>query len=174
MLRLSRLLTRVLPLLMLAASPSPAQEGELLWRQQFGGPQSDEAYGVYTDGRSIYTGGIAYQPSGFPGVNGFLRKYDRQGRLLWERQFGESMRTTRVQALAGDKSGIYVAGYAAGDALLRKYSEDGQLLWSRTIASSVSAVSRGSARRCACGLLPVMSPISTSRTQRPARWPARW
>lgn len=146
MFRLTERILQGVPLAILCAIPLAAEEGELLWSRQFGGLQTDEAYGVYTDGRSIYAGGIAYQQTGFPGVNGFLRKYDRAGRLLWERQFGEAMRTTRVQAVTGDQTGIYVAGYGQGGAFLRKFSEDGQLLWSRTIASASGSVQvRGAA-----------------------------
>ena len=130
------------------------------WTHQFGTEGFDDATGVVADASGIYVTG---DTSGtFPGeVNagggdGYVRKYDGSGNVLWTHEFGTDANDGAF-AIAVDLSGVYVAGLAAGtfpgqtksgapgsaDAFLQKYDTSGQLLWTRQFGASRDAVAYG-------------------------------
>lgn len=74
----------------------------------------------------------------------FLRKYDPQGKLVWERlrtfdDFGGAKDGSIAQpsdvGIAEDGS-LYVAGHGEGDFVLTKYGRAGRTLWQRTVPGS--------------------------------------
>lgn len=67
--------------------------GNLVWAKQFGGPESDELWGLTTDGQDIYVSGFFSSGSSFilnnqtfesQGLNDiFIAKLDQNGNFLW-------------------------------------------------------------------------------------------
>jgi hypothetical protein len=72
------------------------------------------------------------------GSDAFVCKYDKNGGLLWLREFGSAPYGDAAHGVAVDATGVYVIGdgYATVDgvwqAFVRKYDHDGNLLWHRT------------------------------------------
>lgn len=156
---------------LLGGSAAPAGAQVIQWISQFGGAQSDFATGIVRgkdDSRYVVgftTGALPGQQS-FGGTDAFIRKYDPQGNVAWDRQFGTlgpngEPRTDMALAVAlsteddGDFEGIYVAGFVGGtlpgqqsaggnDAFVRKYNPAGVEIWTRQFGTSehdeVSAV----------------------------------
>jgi len=123
--------------------------GNEVWTRQFGTANPDEALGAAVDATGFYVGGktagaLPGQTSGSLGQDdAFLRKYDFNGNEVWTRQFGTSS-GDRGQAVAGDASGVYIAGETGGplvslaagtDAFVRKYDSTGNVVWTRQISS---------------------------------------
>ena len=130
------------------ASTARAQAPIVLedWVDQFGSVPSavDIAEAIDANG-SMYVGG--YVNAALPGEtheggnDGFIRKYDSDGVVLWTDQFGTSF-SDRVQGVAVATSAVYVVGETdgdlptqtasgGGDAYLRKYDLDGNEQWTR-------------------------------------------
>lgn len=111
-----------------------------------GTPNNDRANALAVDDTGIYVGGATagILPGQIPvaGWDGYLRKYDAAGTLLWTRQFGTSG-FDNVVAVAANAMGIFVLGetdfgfpdqtFAGGiyDVFVRKYDAAGNLLWAR-------------------------------------------
>ena len=66
------------------------------WARQFGTPRVDQANGIAVMDFNVYVAGdligaLPGQTNKFPGEkSGFLRKYDRQGKIVWTRQIGNN------------------------------------------------------------------------------------
>ena len=137
-------------------------DGNIVWNRTFGTPEIDHASAVVLDASGIYVGGLTFGT--FPGQTGagtdaYVRKYARDGNVVWTRQFGTSG-TDGAAALAVNASGLYVAGWAEGtfpgeptftgiqDAFLRKYDLNGNVAWthqfeiSEVAAANAVAVSQ--------------------------------
>ena len=141
-----------------------SSSGSLLWATYFGGNGTDLGAGValdtsgnvYITGCTTSTSGIAtigtYQTS-FAGGNiygdGFLAKFDTNGKLFWATYFGGSNDeggndltvdlagniyvTGFTSSLSGiATNGAYQTSFAGGDynALLAKFNNSGNVLWS--------------------------------------------
>jgi hypothetical protein len=123
--------------------------GNEAWTRQFGTIDGETAYGVTTDSTGIYvagstTGSLVGQAEG---TDGFLRKYDAIGNVIWTRQFGTSGRDT-VYSVAAGALGVYVAGETTGtfagqtkvgglnDAFVLKFDVGGAQQWVRQFGSS--------------------------------------
>jgi antitoxin component YwqK of YwqJK toxin-antitoxin module len=124
-------------------------DGKHLWTRQFGTPEWEEVRTVAAHSTGVYAAG--YTQGNLQGTSkgdgdGFVRKYDHDGQLLWTRQFGTDQ-WEGVLAVAVDATGVYAAGYTQGnlqgtnkgssDAFVRKYDHDGQLLWTRQFGTPV-------------------------------------
>ena len=77
--------------------------------------------------------------------DGYLRKYDSGGAVIWTRQFGTSEQDY-ARAVAVDDTAVYLAGETAGafpgqsstggsDAFLSKYDTEGNIIWTRQFGS---------------------------------------
>jgi hypothetical protein len=92
--------------------------GDYLWTRLHGSLDYDEGHGVAvgSDG-SIHVVGSTYADedgTSMPNDDAFLRTYDRDGTLLWSRQFGTD-EVEQAYAVATDASGrIAVVGYTRG------------------------------------------------------------
>ena len=119
------------------------------WTQQFGTSGYDYASGLAADATGVYVAGTT--SGSFPGetlqgsTDGFVRKYDVRGDVLWTRQFGTSTYAAAL-AVAAD-AGVYVTGLVGGsfpgeasaggaDTFLRKYDPDGNAVWTRQYGSA--------------------------------------
>jgi hypothetical protein len=132
----------------LAAPLLAAGAPPILWSRQFGTDTSDEATAVAVDGsHNIFVGGNTWGSLSGPNAglcDGFLRKYDYQGAVLWTTQFG-TPESDKVHDVTTDASGgAYVVGYTGPlsrpgaqdtDAYVRRYDAGGGLLWAQTFGT---------------------------------------
>lgn len=127
------------------------------WARQFGTGESEQAYSVATDTSGIYvagntTGALAASAAG---NDGFLRKYDAEGRVFWTRQFGTSSTDHVFAAAAAGALGVYVAGDTAAalpgqtkagglyDAFLMRLDVSGTQQWVRQFGTNSDDVVYG-------------------------------
>ena len=118
------------------------------WSRQFGTADADEATAVAVDGsHNVFvggnTGGDLYGPNA--GLwDGFLRKYDYQGAVLWTTQFGTPKDDEVYDVTTDGSGGAYVVGYTGPlsrpaahdtDAYVRRYDASGGLLWAKTFGT---------------------------------------
>ncbi len=125
------------------------EDGNERWTRQFGTDGFDHPVAVAADDDAVYIGGVTdgtlpgQSAAGF--FDAFLRKYDRQGRLRWTRQFGTEG-FDDVFAIAADDGAVYVHGNTEGvlpgqssagllDAFVRKYGSRGGERWTRQYGS---------------------------------------
>ena len=136
----------------------------LQWARQFASPVN-AAYQLAADSSGVYIAGITL--NALPGQtkltisgaqsDGFLRKYDSSGNVLWTREFAvtdpanpQFPRPLGLNGLAVDSSGVYIVGTSGGSfksnegsgnlAVVMKFDANGTLLWThQTIASRTLA-----------------------------------
>ena len=122
--------------------------GTVVWTRQFGTIDVERAYGVATDGTGIYVAGLTHGElvARVGSSDGFLRKYDSGGNVLWTRQYGTDT-TDDVFAVAAGALGVYVAGDTTGtfagqtkagglyDAFVLKFDSSGTQQWVKQFGS---------------------------------------
>lgn len=102
--------------------------GNLLWTRELPAPEEAGRTlgGISLDDSGIY---VAGSPVGVPNSAVFVTKLDRDGTVLWTRQFGSGP----AGFFGGFVGGTVATGpsgvYAVNGTELRKYSGDGDLLW---------------------------------------------
>ena len=122
-------------------------EGKELWTRQFGSPDVDKATAVAVDATGVYVTGMTNGEFAGPRGqgDGFLVRFDADGKVLWSRQFGTSDQNEESNAVAVGPSGIYVGGRSTGallgekprglwDGYVMQFDLDGKLQWTRVIA----------------------------------------
>lgn len=126
---------------------SYAPNGTREWTRVIGTRRDDVVLGAAADTDGVYVAGAtrgSLSAHGAGGWDAFLRRYDRSGRLVWERQFG-TPEADRATAAAVSTGGVSVAGETGGalgasskggmDAFLRVYSSGGAPSWTRQIGT---------------------------------------
>lgn len=111
------------------------------WSRQFGTDQSEFVAGATTYGGNVYVAGSTSGALGIPsgvvgGFDGFVRKYDANGTIVWTRQFG-SDEQDEAYAVVADATGVYVGGDTGTSptyGLVIKFDHDGNELWRRAVA----------------------------------------
>ncbi len=109
------------------------RDGVALWSREYPGGQT--VAWLASSGAGLYAAGHlpANSPVGF--TDAFVRLYDLQGNVVWNRQFGFANSSTINRAIAADASGVYVAGtvHANGPLshYLRMYDDRGTELWTK-------------------------------------------
>jgi Beta-propeller repeat/PEP-CTERM motif len=130
-------------------------DGSLVWSSQFGTTDNDYGGEVSVDGLGnvYFAGSTAGSLSGGNSGNhdGFVRKYNAGGGLLWTRQFGTAGNDGSGAVSADGLGNVYLAGATDGilggvnvggiDAFVRKYNADGSLLWTRQLGTTSTDVS---------------------------------
>ena len=121
------------------------RSGGVLWTRQFGTDAQDVGQDVAADGGGLTvlgtTDGSFSGSGGTLGVKDvFVRRFDRDGKKLWTRQFGAPEDDDAGAIAAGDGA-LFVVGSTTGDlaapqagdgdAFLRRYDRDGHALWTR-------------------------------------------
>lgn len=103
---------------------------------------------VQTSQGIIYAVGDTYGAlNGSQQGNGdaFLRRYDREGGLIWGRQFGTTQYDSAQSVATDNSANAYVVGYTYGslagsrgqaDAFIRKYNKSGTVVWTRQFGTS--------------------------------------
>ena len=127
--------------------------GNEIWTRQFGTTIDDFANSVVmADSGSIFVAGqISNSQTGF--FDGFLRKYDTDGNLIWTKQFGTST-ADFVTGVAADGTGVYTGGFTFGtfpgqtsagsfDAFIRKHDFNGDEIWTRQFGTSTQDLALG-------------------------------
>jgi hypothetical protein len=125
--------------------------GVLQWNDSFGDGLATFAESAATDGAgNVYVAGRT--SAGLDGpllglMDGFLRKYDSAGYVLWSRQHGTTSGDTAAHGVAVDALGnAYLSGYTRGnldgpnaggtDVFLSKYDPAGALVWTRQFGTA--------------------------------------
>lgn len=124
--------------------------GRVVWMRQFGTPGQDSAYGVAVapNGDVVVVGSIAPQPVDNGHSDAFARKFDANGEVLWNHQFGTPSSDTAYGVAIDAQGNVFVAGQTSGslegtsaggqDAFLRKLSSSGVELWTQQWGTSQS------------------------------------
>ena len=137
-------------------SLNAAADGEIQWARQFGSVEHDRARGVANYATDAYVAGWAAEAllgqQHIGGQDAFVSKYDRDGTLLWTRQFGTTLDDVGY-GVAASSSGTFVAGDTKGslgsdsngnqDAFVRMYSPSGQHQWTRQWGTAWTESARG-------------------------------
>jgi len=141
--------------------------GKVLWARQAGGMESDDGYGIGTDGQgNVYVSGVFGGKAVFgtttlsssSGSNGFLAKYSNSGKLLWALNPG-GKNDSHGNALAVDGAGnAYLTGYykgvadfgatslvssGDGELFVAKYNALGKAQWALRAKGTSSSTSSG-------------------------------
>jgi hypothetical protein len=113
------------------------ETGECLSHTTWGGPIFTDALGLTGDGDYLYAVGLTLDKGN--GGQIFLRKYDKDLRLLWEQVWGGKGSEHARAAAVGNSGDIFVAGasdsYGNGrglDFVLLRYTPEGSLVYSKT------------------------------------------
>ncbi len=140
---------------------------QIYWGTYLGGSDMDNAYGVtsdengniYTAGETLSTDNIATQGVYQGEINGFIdafiRKYDKNGQLIWSTYFGGEDHDSAYGIARDSDNNIIISGYTMsetgiatggvwqennnggyGDAFVAKFSSDGDFLWGTYLGGS--------------------------------------
>ncbi len=124
--------------------------GNTLWTRQFGTSLGDFVEAAAADANAVYMGGStggALTGTFLGGTfDGFARKYDNNGNVVWTRQYGTSSNDV-VEGIAVDGGGVYIGGYTEGtlsgqtsaggaDIAVFKLDLDGNTIFSRQFGST--------------------------------------
>jgi len=112
--------------------------GVEVWTRQFGTPGLDfpvagqvgiDETGVYVAG---FTDGTLPGQVNAGGEDGFVRKYDFDGNVLWTDQFGSAC-NEELNGIEVSRESVFVVGDTGvcGEALIRRYDREGTLIWDR-------------------------------------------
>ena len=114
------------------------EQGELLWDKTYGGKENDGAYSIVEseDGGYVICGYTWSKGNGRD--DGWVFKIDKNGKLLWDKTFGEKS-FDKLFSIIKDKDNNYVLagrsnskGAGNSDAWIIKLNEQGELLWDKT------------------------------------------
>lgn len=117
--------------------------GTVRWNKTFGTPVSDSGYGITADGGgNVYITGStngALAGSNVGEADGFVRKYNSAGSVVWTKQFGSAASDDPYDIAAYSGSELYLVGstfgklgavyHGGGDAFLRRIGGTGSTLW---------------------------------------------
>jgi hypothetical protein len=123
--------------------------GEVLWTRQFGSVENDAVGGLaWTGDGDLIAAGWTLGATDY--ATAFVRRFDPDGGLLWDRQFdlAPGIVYDAVEAVAVGPAGeIVVAGRTADEAFVRRLDAAGELCpdvcWTRPIANAGSVVAEG-------------------------------
>jgi hypothetical protein len=131
--------------------------GNVLWTHQLGTVGDNYIAGAAAAGSAVYVAGYTDTPlAGQTGAglwDGFIRKYDQSGKVLWTREVGTAG-DDGINAVAADSTGVYIAGQTDGafpgaknagyeDAFLQKYAANGTLAWARQFGTADQDLANG-------------------------------
>lgn len=126
-----------------ALAAGPAEP--IVWLEEFGGAEWDEATDIVADASGAYVVGWSW--TGLPGEvplglgDAYVRKYDPAGNIVWTTQFGTD-RADKAFSIALYGGYLYVAGLTEGvfpgetmagivDAFVAKLDLSGNIVWVR-------------------------------------------
>ena len=85
--------------------------GAFVWQKQIGGPKTDGGWGVAAtaDGGFVVLAATASRGAG--STDAWLMRFDRSGKLLWERLYGQALWDRPTALLVTRDGGLLVTGY---------------------------------------------------------------
>ena len=107
--------------------------GTLLWTDQLVAGGYDQVGDIAATDDGVYLVGLIAEDQALPGFtsaglsDGFVRKYDPSGNVLWTDQFGTAA-WDEAMAVAVTPDGVFVGGQIDGEITLRTYTPDGDLI----------------------------------------------
>lgn len=126
--------------------------GNQVWVRQFGTTVEDYTLAVTLDrdGNPILAGetsGLLAGAAAAGGLDGFVRQYDRDGNVVWTRQFGSPLDDFAVGAAVGPSGEVLAVGTTGGalpgqksageaDAFIVAFTGHGGILWARQFGTS--------------------------------------
>ena len=127
-----------------------SSNGRVEWRARLGTSASDSATSLSVDASGIFVAGSTrgtfegQTPRG--GTDAFVARLDRDGDIVWVRQFGTES-TDAANAVRARDGAVYAAGPTSGelsadghagtvDAYVRKFDADGKEIWTRQLGTS--------------------------------------
>lgn len=130
-----------------------SRSGHLRWTRQFGQAGDDQVHSVVGDATGIYAVGYTRsEPTLDVTAQGFIRRYDHGGALVWKRIFGTAEEEL-AYGVTQDHGGLTVTGYTQGsldgqnqgsyDAFVRRYSRSGSFLWGAQIGTVNAEIALG-------------------------------
>ncbi|HVO65185.1 MAG TPA: SBBP repeat-containing protein [Syntrophales bacterium] len=125
-----------------------SHDGDLQWATHLGGIKSysssssvyNEVYGVAVDGAGgLYVAGDttsmdfptinATQPTAKSGLESFLAKFDKNGKLVWSTYIG-SYGIYGIRSVTADNSGdVYLTGWQRFKCTIAKFDKSGKFVW---------------------------------------------
>lgn len=131
-------------------------DGDRVWIEQLGSLKDDEAQSVAIDSAgNVYItgfteGNLAGDRPGAKDV--WLAKYDKDGNLVWTKQFGSTDNDLAYGITVDNANNLYLTGFTNGnldgreagkyDSWVAKYDTDGNNLWLETLGSDTQSYSR--------------------------------
>ena len=125
----------------------PCSAQTLQWARQFATATADATFQIAADSTGVYVAGVTQgalpgQTAVSPLQDGFLRRYDLDGNVVWTREFSPKPSGFSANGVAADDAGAYVVGstgLSPGPGRRRaengivsgvtKYDPSGNLLW---------------------------------------------
>jgi hypothetical protein len=68
------------------------------------------------------------------GSDGYVRRYNRSGGVVWKRQFGTSENDSATGIAIDEDANVYVVGRTGNNAFIRKFNKNGAAIWTRTFS----------------------------------------
>ena len=126
------------------------RNGRILWKRQPGTAKYDWGKSVATDANgNVFLVGDTEGALGGANkglVDVFMIKFDRNGRILWNRHMGTSQRDEARAVVADADGNVYLAGQTTGalagtnrgyyDAYIVKFDGSGRILWKRQLGTT--------------------------------------
>lgn len=126
------------------------RNGKTLWKKSFGRKRKDIAYAVTrtADGNFIAVGETrSFSKLGDPDV--YVIKFDSNGNLIWERNFGGEMRDFAKSVVATGDGGVLIGGASESfgdtylDAYILKVDKNGKEEWAKIVGGERDDIANG-------------------------------
>ncbi len=126
------------------------RNGKTLWKKSFGRKRKDIAYAITptADGNFVAVGETrSFSELGDPDV--YVIKFDTDGRLIWEHNYGGKMRDFAKAVVATGDGGVLIAGASESfgdtylDAYILKVSKNGKEEWARVVGGERDDIANG-------------------------------
>lgn len=157
--RVGGLVAGVTALVIILSLPASASDISAAWTRQFGTRQADSGEDVVADAEGYGVVGTTYRSLAGRHLgysDGYIRRYDRSGAVIWERQFGTTYQEY-VSAVASDPGGFTVVGETDGyfpgysgkvvlgepDIFVSRFDRDGHHLWTRQFGTDAEEDATG-------------------------------
>lgn len=121
--------------------------GTLLWTRQYGTVSADLARCVSADALgNIFVAGTTFgnlEGTNAGGLDAFISKFDANGTLVWNRQFGTASYEQGWGVSADGQGNVYVGGASGFNAFVRKFDANGNLTSSGDFECGVTTQTYG-------------------------------
>ncbi len=126
------------------------RDGKTLWKKTFGRKRKDIAYAVTrtADGNFVAVGETrSFSKLGDPDV--YVIKFDTNGKLIWERNFGGEMKDFAKSIVATGDGGVLIAGASESfgdtylDAYILKVDKNGKEEWAKIVGGERDDIANG-------------------------------